>query len=118
MLLSTKKVVKQMHQEAETCQEKLADTFQLCFHYLLRSSRTCVSSVRHLVPSGYSSLNSLELLCYCIQKSFIYLFFKDLFFLKILFIHVRHTERDRNMGRGRSRLPDVGFDPRPWGITT
>ena len=94
MLLSTKKVVKQMHQEAETCQEKLADTFQLCFHYLLRSSRTCVSSVRHLVPSGYSSLNSLELLCYCIQKSFIYLFFKDPFFFKD-FIYSCETHRER-----------------------
>ena len=27
------------------------------------------------------------------------------FVLKILFIHERHTERDRDAGRGRSRLP-------------
>ena len=44
------------------------------------------------------------------------------FFLKVLFIHERHRERGRDMGRGRSRLParslmwDSIPDPRitPW----
>ena len=41
-------------------------------------------------------------------------------FLKIfyLFIHERQTERGRDTGRGRSRLPvvepDVGLGPRTW----
>ena len=49
------------------------------------------------------------------------------FFLKILFIHKRHThthtergrERGRDIGRGRSRLhagePNVGLDPESLG---
>ena len=36
-----------------------------------------------------------------------------------LFIHERHTERGRETGRGRSRLPagepDAGLDPGTWG---
>ena len=38
-----------------------------------------------------------------------------LFFKLYLFIHERPTERDRDTGRGRSRLykePDEGLDPR------
>ena len=32
-------------------------------------------------------------------------FFCFVLFIKILFIHERHTERGRDLGRGRSRLP-------------
>ena len=35
-----------------------------------------------------------------------------LFVLKILFIHERHTERGRDIGRERSRLPVDRPDPR------
>ena len=40
----------------------------------------------------------------------------DIFFLRVyLFIHERQTKRGRDTGRGRSREPDVGLDPRTPG---
>ena len=43
---------------------------------------------------------------------------QSFFLIFYLFIHERHTERSRDIGRGRSRLPvetDVGLDPRTLG---
>ena len=47
--------------------------------------------------------------CFSIRTSILFYFFK------ILFIHERHTERGRDIGRGRSRLPDAGLDARTPG---
>ena len=49
------------------------------------------------------------------KASFSLRFFKSIFLRFYLFIHERHTERGRDIGRGRSRLPmepDMGLDPR------
>ena len=53
----------------------------------------CILGMGKPVPSYPCSISDLGCLCLCI-----------FFFFKVLFIHKRHTDSGRDIGRGRSRL--------------